>query len=154
MKNTIFKDFGTTITGTDALPTVVMQKFTKSLLWERPVKYDDSNYYTNYVVQNGERLEVIAHSQYGNLNYWDVIAFFNNLSSLDQLPQSTEIIVERADVNYNRWLSRHGQSASTAEKKAKEIEFYEKANSDNEEYRTIKLLNQSYISEYISILKG
>ncbi len=56
MKNTIFKDFGTTITGTDALPTVVMQKFTKSLLWERPVKYDDSNYYTNYVVQNGERL--------------------------------------------------------------------------------------------------
>ncbi len=62
--------------------------------------------------------------------------------------------MERADVNYNRWLSRHGQGASTSEKKAKEIEFYEKANSDNEEYRTIKLLNQSYISEYISILKG
>lgn len=146
-----------------------------------PEKYYGDNYIKTYTVDNDRLPESISFELYENTDYWDLLMRFNNITNTSQLPVNYDSVLTRARNALSDWMQA-GELITTnslAEQyteviemldegipivlekeeghpdetvKAKYLEMLAYTDDKNEEFRNIKYLTLSDISELESAL--
>ena len=148
MENTILNFNSHTIYDTDG-NSYEFQDFT-DLYYEIDKKYyTDSTYFKYYTVGDNERLENISYELYNTTDRWDIILIINKMNSPLQLPQDNNVVISRAELNYQQWEELYGQGKPDWYKEIKLKYFTSLLTKENEVFRNLKVIRPTYMSEFM-----
>lgn len=147
MKNTVlnFNSFESINYLGDA-NTLIIKDITESY-YKVPEKYYNEKYYDNVLVEDDERLDLLAYKYYGEVNKWDLIMVYNDMESPFLLPKNYDFVIERGSLRYDEWYRTYGEGKPYWFLEAKQKYFQQVSSSENERYRNIKLIKKSYITD-------
>lgn len=117
----------------------------------------DNVFFVN--IDNNSLLEEISYRYYNNENYWDIILLINNLDPLFSLPFDFDLIYNLAESITDNYFSRDkydpysGKYTDETKNRLFNI-LKEKLNKENEINRTIKLLRQERIQDFLKIFNS
>lgn len=117
----------------------------------------DNVFFVN--IDNNSLLEEISYRYYNNENYWDIILLINNLDPLFSLPFDFDLIYNLAESITDNYFSRDkydpysGKYTDETKNRLFNI-LKEKLNKQNEINRTIKLLRQERIQDFLKIFNS
>ena len=175
MKNTYLK-FDTIAMGDNLVNNIT----NLILLPDIPEKFYTESYLNKITIENDQLPEKISFELWGSTDYWDLLMKFNGIESIMDFPANYDVILERAEAQYYKWLEEYMLRsdlfrisdaelliASDIEKLKIEHNYSEKTeeifevynnildevNIKNERYREIKYVSISDLSELISNLK-
>ena len=117
----------------------------------------DNVFFVN--IDNNSLLEEISYRYYNNENYWDIILLINNLDPLFSLPFDFDLIYNLAENITENYFSRDkydpysGKYTDETKNRLFNI-LKEKLNKENEINRTIKLLRQERIQDFLKIFNS
>ena len=117
----------------------------------------DNVFFVN--IDNNSLLEEISYRYYNNENYWDIILLINNLDPLFSLPFDFDLIYNLAESITDNYFSRDkydpysGKYTDETKNRLFNI-LKEKLNKQNEINRTIKLIRQEKIQDFLKIFNS
>ena len=117
----------------------------------------DNVFFVN--IDNNSLLEEISYRYYNNENYWDIILLINHLDPLFSLPFDFDLIYNLAENITENYFSTDKydpySGKYTDETKLRLFNILkEKLNKQNEINRTIKLLRQERIQDFLKIFNS
>ena len=117
----------------------------------------DNVFFVN--IDNNSLLEEISYRYYNNENYWDIILLINNLDPLFSLPFDFDLIYNLAEFITENYFSRDKydpySGKYTDETKLRLFNILkEKLNKENEINRSIKLIRQERIQDFLKIFNS
>ena len=117
----------------------------------------DNVFFVN--IDNNSLLEEISYRYYNNENYWDIILLINHLDPLFSLPFDFDLIYNLAESITDNYFSRDkydpysGKYTDETKNRLFNI-LKEKLNKQNEINRSIKLLRQEKIQDFLKIFNS
>lgn len=117
----------------------------------------DNVFFVN--IDNNSLLEEISYRYYNNENYWDIILLINNLDPLFSLPFDFDLIYNLAESITDNYFSRDkydpysGKYTDETKNRLFNI-LKEKLNKENEINRSIKLIRQERIQDFLKIFNS
>lgn len=117
----------------------------------------DNVFFVN--IDNNSLLEEISYRYYNNENYWDIILLINNLDPLFSLPFDFDLIYNLAESITDNYFSRDkydpysGKYTDETKNRLFNI-LKEKLNKQNEINRSIKLIRQERIQDFLKIFNS
>lgn len=125
----------------------LLLKDTTMLRYSFPKEYYTEKYYDNVMVEDDERLDLLAYKYYGEIDKWDLIMVFNDMESPFLLPKNYDFVIERGVLRYEEWFRTYGEGKPYWFLEAKQKYFQQVSSKENEKYRNIKLIKKTYITQ-------
>lgn len=127
------------------------------LLPKIPLKYyQDQENFLEKQIDDDMLIEGISQEIYKSPDYWGLLLVFNEITSFDMLPTNYDTVLERAEEEFENWLSKSyliNRIISEDEKEAKKEEILNTKIEENEKYRYIKYISPDNISVLLAELK-
>lgn len=120
--------------------------------YEFPSEYYKEKYYDNILVEDDERIELLAYKYYGQTKFWDLIMIYNKMDSPMLLPKNYDFVYDRGEIRYNEWFNYYGDNKPLWFLENKKRWFIQVSAKENEIYRNIKLIKKNYINKIMKEL--
>ncbi len=95
-------------------------------------------YFQDYIVSDGEKIEMVSYNLYGSKDYWWIIAMINNIQGINDWVMDNDTL---QSLSVKLASSQNIYPAST---------YYQILSQQNESKRNITVLQKEYVSEFIS----
>ena len=125
--------------------SIILRDFTDSY-YKIPDIYYTEKYYDNVLVEDDERLDMLAFKYYGEVDKWDLIMVYNDMESPFLLPKNYDFVIERGTLRYDEWFRTYGEGKPYWFLEAKQKYFQQVSSSENERYRNIKMIKKAHIT--------
>ena len=146
MKNTVLNFDSTELPNYLGDSTTLIIKDLTTQYYKVPEIYYTEKYYDNVLVEDDERLDLLAYKYYGEINKWDLIMVYNDMESPFLLPKNYDFVIERGELRYDEWYRTYGVGKPYWFLEAKQKYFQQVSSAENERYRNIKLIKKAYIT--------
>lgn len=150
MKNTILK-----YTKSEVDDVIASDYFSKKISIYDFTK-SHPNLFSSYRLMDDEKLENVSYQLYGTTDYWDMLLMLNDMNPLFDMPYNSDTIINSARSQldtYFFYTYSHAPLSDVTRNPELIEEFTTKAETLNERFRYIIIVNPTSLAAFIKLLK-